>query len=53
MPFGLKGVPATFQRMVDCVIHGAHNFTAVYLDDLVNKSIMWEDHILTISGQYC
>ena len=29
------GAPATFQRMMDSLIHGAHDFTAVYLDDLV------------------
>ena len=45
MPFGLQGAPATFQRMMDSLIHGAHDFTAVYLDDLVIYSTTWEDHL--------
>ena len=40
-----QGAPATFQRMMDSLIHGAHNFTAVYLDDLVIYSTTWEDHL--------
>ena len=45
MPFGLQGPHATFQRMMDSLIHGAHGFTAVYLDDLVIYSTTWEDHL--------
>ena len=45
MPFGLQGASATFQRMMDCLIQGAHDFTAVYLDDLVIYSTSWEDHL--------
>jgi len=45
MPFGLEGAPATFQRMMDWLIHGAHDFTAAYLDDLVIYSSTWEDNL--------
>ena len=45
MPFGLQGAPAALQRMMDSLIHGAHNFTPVYLDDLVIYSTTWKDHL--------
>ena len=32
MPFGLSGAPATFQRLMDQVIRGLHDFSAAYLD---------------------
>ena len=36
MPFGLKGAPATFQRMVDRVLAGIEYHTALaYLDDII------------------
>ena len=45
MPFGLCGAPATFQRMMDSVIHGLESSVAVYLDDVVIFSETWTDHI--------
>ena len=44
MPFGLKGAPATFQRLIDHVIHGL-NCAAAYLDDLIIFSESWETHL--------
>ena len=44
MPFGLSGAPATFQRMMDCLLQGTDNFAAAYLDDLVVYSDTWEAH---------
>ena len=41
----MEGAPATFQRMTDSLIQGAHDFTAVYLDDLMIYSTTWEDHL--------
>ena len=35
MPFGLNRAPATFQRMMDGIIRGIEDFTAVYLDDII------------------
>ena len=50
MPFGLSGAPATFQRMMDCLIQGMENFTAAYLDDLVIYSETWEEHLRHIQS---
>ena len=47
MPFGLQGAPATFQRLMDCVIRGLE-FAAAYLDDLIVFSESWEDHLIHI-----
>jgi len=47
MPFGLQGAPATFQRLMDCVIQGL-DFAASYLDDLIVFSESWEDHLIRI-----
>ena len=44
MPFGLKGAPATFLRLMDRVIHGL-DFAAAYLDDLIVFSESWENHL--------
>ena len=45
MPFGLQGAPATFQRMVDRLLHGLGNFANAYLDDVVIHSATWEEHL--------
>jgi len=45
MPFGFQGAPATFQRMMDCLLHGLNSFSAAYLDDLVLFSETWEEHL--------
>ena len=34
MPFGLKGAPATFQRLVDCILSSLP-YTRAYLDDII------------------
>ena len=44
MPFGLNGAQATFQRMMDGIIRGIEEFTAVYLDDIIIFSETWEQH---------
>lgn len=49
MPFGLKGAPATFQRMMDRLIVGKGGFCAAYLDDLVVYSESWEEHLQHLS----
>ena len=35
MPFGLKGAPATFQRLMDAVHHGQEQSSAAYFDDVI------------------
>ena len=49
MPFGLQGAPATFQRMMDQLLHGLEEYAAAYLDDLVIYSDSWEDHMLHLA----
>ena len=45
MPFCLQGAPATFQRMMDQLLNGLHEFTSAYLDDLVVFSQTWEENL--------
>ena len=45
MPFGLCGAPATFQRMMDSLLHGMEPFEAAYHDDLVIHSRSWKEHL--------
>ena len=45
MPFGLQGAGATFQRMVDQILRGAHDFASAYMDDIGVCSYTWSDHL--------
>ncbi|XP_041461225.1 uncharacterized protein LOC121412478 [Lytechinus variegatus] len=44
MPFGMRNAPATFQRLMNCVIAGLDN-VVVYLDDILVVSDTWSDHL--------
>ena len=44
MPFGVKNVPATFQRMVNHIVADIEGFEA-YVDDLIVYTQTWEQHI--------
>ena len=44
MPFGFKNAPATFQRLMNQVIHGLDGIR-VYLDDILVVADSWEEHI--------
>lgn len=46
MGFGLKGAPATFQRIMDSILRGIQNETClVYLDDIIIFSTSLQEHI--------
>ena len=46
MPMGLKGAPATFQRLMDSVLCGLHwKSVLVYLDDIILFSQTFAEHL--------
>ena len=45
MLFGLKGAPATFQQLMDCVIIGLDSFISAYIDDVIIFSNTFEEHL--------
>ena len=45
MPFGLRNAPATFQRLMDCILGELNEFTNVYIDDISVFSANWDDHL--------
>ncbi len=44
MPFGVHNAPATFQRLVNCILSGMSRCEA-YLDDIVLYSSSWSEHL--------
>ena len=45
MPFGLKGAPPTFLRLMDHLLRSCQDFAAAYLDDLIVFSETFDDHL--------
>ena len=45
MPFGLKGAPTTFQRLMDVILVGMKDFSSAYIDDISVFSETWTDHL--------
>ena len=46
MPFGLTNVPATFQRLMECVLAGLSPAQClIYLDDIIVYGTSFEDHL--------
>ena len=44
MPFGISA-PSTFQRLMDGLLNGLHDFTVPYLDDIIIHNDTWENHL--------
>ena len=42
MSFGLISAPSTFQRIMDEILSGLHEFAVAYLDDILIHSQTWE-----------
>lgn len=50
MPFGLKNAPASFQRMMNEVLHDyINNICVVYLDDILIFSTSLQEHIISLT----
>ena len=49
MLFGLVSAPSTFQRLMEEVLHGLHEFSVAYLDGILIHSATWAElvHHLT------
>ena len=45
MPFGLISAPSTFQRLMDNILSGLHEFTVAHLDDILIHNTRWEEHM--------
>ena len=53
MPFGLKNVRATYQRMATALLHDMmHNEVKVYVDDIIVKSKDREGHIFNLRKSF-
>ena len=50
MLFGLNGVPATFQRLMNEVVQDMEKFAHAYLDDFVIFSDTWEEHLVYLEA---
>ena len=45
MPFGLISAPSTFQRLMDGLLNGLHDFTVSYLNDIRVHSSNWKERM--------
>ena len=45
MPFLLITTSSTFQRLMDKVLHGLHEYTVAYLYDILIHSLTWKEHL--------
>lgn len=49
LPFGLFGVPATFQRLMDHMLRLHTAYVATYLDDIIIHSNSWAEHVQQVA----
>ena len=49
---GLLGCPATFQRLVEAIVHKIHN-VIVYIDDLIIHSTTHVEHLQILDELFC
>jgi hypothetical protein len=53
MPFGLKGAPATFERLMETVLAGLQwNICLIYLDDVIVLGRSFEDMVTNLKQVY-
>ena len=49
VPFGLCNAPATFSKLMDCILTGLHWETCLfYLDDIIDFAATWEEHLVRL-----
>ena len=49
MPFGVRNGPATFQRLMDRLLHQDLDIARVYIDDIAVFSSSWEAHCVDLA----
>jgi hypothetical protein len=53
MPFGLKGAPATFERLMETVLAGLQwDICLIYLDDVIVLGRSFEDMVTNLRKVY-
>ena len=53
IPFGLTNAPATFQRLMECVLAGlVGEQCLIYLDDIIVFSSTFKEHLVRLSGVF-